>query len=229
MAQKKLSEWQQTWGNFSFFVDEIVVFVKQLGKPFTATDKISLLVYEDEQDIAATDGDWSNTQGDITDFSEFIDAATDADNRSAINSDNKNEPLTNAHAETASVLSTGVLEKNVKVTRVNKPVSRAHTSNMVADKSTRPTGNLGIAIDRVEKWIVESVYPEKLPKSRNKLMGCIRPFCIVVNKPDIDKIIKELVEEGYLDPETRYFTPCPHMGKYGMSCLPFRFDRAALK
>ncbi len=201
-------------------MDELVVFMKQLGKPFTATDKtISLLVDEDEQEDVMMDGDWSNTQGDITDFSEFIDAATDADNRPAVNSEN-NVPLTIAHADTASVLSTGVQEESVKVARVkvNKPVSRARTNVVLADKSTRPTGSLGIAVDRVEKWIVDSVYPEKLPKTRNKLMGCIRPFCIIVNKPDVDKIIKELVEEGYLDPETRYFTPCPHMGKYG-KCL----------
>jgi len=192
------------------------VFVKQLGKPFTATDKIiPLLVYEDEQDIVVTDGDWSNTPGDITDFSDFIDAATDVDNRSVVNYDIKNDHLANTHSETTSVLSTDVQEKNVKVTRVNKQVSHARTNKIIFDKSTRPTGNLGIAVDRVEKWIIESVYPEKLPKSRNKLMGCIRPFCIVIVKPDIDKIIKELIEEGYLDPETRYFTPCPHMGKYG--------------
>eukprot|EP00029_Vermamoeba_vermiformis_P002597 TRINITY_DN12976_c0_g1_i1.p1 TRINITY_DN12976_c0_g1~~TRINITY_DN12976_c0_g1_i1.p1 ORF type:complete len:346 (-),score=77.28 TRINITY_DN12976_c0_g1_i1:33-1070(-) len=217
LAQKRLSEWLQIWGDCAFAVDELVVFTKQLGKPFTATDKtISLLVDEDEQDDLVMDGDWSNTQGDITDFTEFIDAATDADNRAAVISENNNAPLTIAHAETASVLSTGVQEESVKVSRVkvNKPVSHARTNLVIADKSTRPTGNLGIAVDRVEKWIVESVYPEKLPKTRNKLMGCIRPFCIVVTKPDIDKIIKELVEEGYLDPETHYFTPCPHMGKY---------------
>jgi hypothetical protein len=204
------------WGDYSFAADELVVFTRQLGKPFTATDKtISLLVDEDEQDAVVMDGDWSNIQGDITEFPEFIDAATDSDIRAAVNSENNNAPLTIAHAETASVLSTGVQEESVKVTGVkgNKSVSRTNTA--VADKSTRPPGNLSIATDRVEKWIVEIVYPEKLPKTRNKLMGCIRPFCIVVTKPDVDKIIRELVEEGYLDPETRYFTPCPHMGKYG--------------
>jgi hypothetical protein len=215
LAQKRLSEWMPIWGDYSFAADELVVFTRQLGKPFTATDKtISLLVDEDEQDAVVMDGDWSNIQGDITEFPEFIDAATDSDIRAAVNSENNNAPLTIAHAETASVLSTGVQEESVKVTGVkgNKSVSRTNTA--VADKSTRPAGNISIATDRVEKWIVESVYPEKLPKTRNKLMGCIRPFCIVVTKPDVDKIIRELVEEGYLDPETRYFTPCPHMGKY---------------
>lgn len=217
MAQKKLSEWSPIWGDYSFAADELVVFTRQLGKPFTATDKaISLFVDEDEQDAMVTDGDWSNTQGDISQFSEFIDAATDSDIRAAVNSENGNVTLTIAHAETASVLSTDVQEESAKVgVKVYKPVSRARTNVVVADKSTRPAGNLGVAVDRVEKWIVDSVYPEKLPKTRNKLMGCIRPFCIVVTKPDVDKIIRELVEEGYLDPETRYFTPCPHMGKYG--------------